>query len=66
MAYRIVTDSSSDILKKDDPNFRSVPLHIILGEDDWPDTADTDLAAFDEALDAWTGKSSTSLSLIHI
>ncbi len=60
MAYRIVTDSSSDILKKDDPGFRSVPLHIILGEEDWPDTADTDLDAFDAALDAYTGRSSTS------
>ncbi len=60
MAYRIVSDSSSDILKKDDPNYRSVPLHILFGDQDWPDTADTDLEAFDAAMDANTGRSSTS------
>jgi len=65
MTYRIVSDSSSDILKKDDPNYRSVPLHILFGGQDWPDTADTDLDAFDAALDANTGSSSTSCPSPH-
>ncbi len=60
MDYRIVSDSSSDILKTDDPHYRSVPLHILFGGQDWPDTAETDLDAFDAALDANTGRSSTS------
>ena len=65
MSYRIVSDSSSDILKSEDPHYRSVPLHILIGGEDWPDTADTDLAAFDRAMDANTGRSSTSCPSPH-
>lgn len=60
MDYRIVTDSSSDILKSEDPRFASVPLHIMFNGQDWPDTAELDLDAFDAAMDANTASSSTS------
>lgn len=60
MSYRIVSDSSSNLLTADNPDYCTVPLHILLGDRDWEDAPETDLQAFDEAMDRNTGRSSTS------
>ena len=60
MSYIIVSDSSSNILKMSVPNYKTVPLHIMLGKEDWPDTSETDLSLFDKALDGFKGKTASS------
>ncbi len=60
MSYLIVSDSSSNILKMSGANYKTVPLHIMLGSEDWPDTTDTDLSLFDRALDSFRGKTASS------
>lgn len=60
MNYKIVTDSSSNVLTMAQSDFSSVPLHIIVGEQDFIDDADIDLAAMQRALSEHKGKSSTA------
>ena len=60
MSYLIVSDSSSNLMKLAGKAYKTVPLHIILGETDWPDSPDTDLRLFDEALDSFKGKTASS------
>lgn len=60
MRYRIVADSSADLLTVNDVEFASVPLHIIVGEQDFIDDAKVDLAAMQHALDTYKGKTSTA------
>ncbi len=50
MSYAIVSDSSSNIFDMHDEHYRTVPLHIIIDGRDWPDDADSDLSAFNDAL----------------
>ena len=50
MSYAIVSDSSSNVLDMHDEHYRTVPLHIIIDGKDWPDTLESDMKAFNEAL----------------
>ncbi len=57
MSYMIVSDSSSNLFRfADEEHYRTVPLHILLGDEDWADTPDVDLSGFDRAIDSFTGK----------
>ena len=60
MSYLIVSDSSSNLRSIAGENYRTVPLHIMLGDTDWADTADVDMNAFDEAFDNCRSKTSSS------
>lgn len=60
MSYLIVSDSSSNLFKIEGENYKTVPLHIMIGDTDWADTADVDMDAFDEALYSFDGKTSSS------
>ena len=39
MKMRMVADSSANLLEMKDVEFASVPVHIIVGEQDYADTA---------------------------
>lgn len=60
MSYLIVSDSSSNLLKLAGENYRTVPLHVMLGSTDWADTPETDLSLFDKALDSYRGRTTSS------
>lgn len=60
MNYKIVTDSSANVLSIAQSAFSSVPLHIIVGDQDFVDDADIDLEAMQQALSSYKGKSSTA------
>ncbi len=58
--FKIVTDSSSDVLSVDGVNFRSVPLKIITDEKEFFDNENLNVAEMVEYLSHHKGKSSTS------
>ena len=60
MNYKIIADSSSDILTLDTVPFASVPLKITAGERTFVDDADCDVAAMTEYMLSYKGKSSTA------
>ena len=60
MKMRIVADSSANLLEMKDVEFASVPVHIIVGEQDYADTAEIDLAAFQQHLREYKGKTTTA------
>ena len=60
MNYRIVSDSSSNILSSSDSRFLSVAMHIIINGKDWPDEPGTDVDQMTEALYTTGKPSSTS------
>ena len=60
MSYLIVSDSSSNLFNIEGENYKTVPLHIMIGGTDWADTADVDMDAFDEAIYSFDGKTSSS------
>lgn len=59
MNYKIVSDSSSNVLTMDDPCFVSVPLKII-AQKEYVDDAACDVAAMVENLKKYKGKSGSS------
>lgn len=60
MDFRIVSDSSSNILQSDDPYYASVAMHIVIDDHDWVDEPGNDVDRMTEALYTTTQKSSTS------
>jgi len=60
MNYKIVADSSANVLPVDFSNFSSVPLHILVGDLEFIDDQNIDLAEMQNALDTFKGKTSTS------
>lgn len=60
MEFKIVVDSSSDVLELDGAEFESVPLKIITEEKEFTDNKDLDVAEMVEYLSHHKGKSSTS------
>lgn len=60
MNYKIVSDSSSNMFKYDKCEFKSVPLHIIVGDKSFEDSESLNLSEMQESLDSYKGKSSTS------
>ena len=60
MNYKIVTDSSANVLEIEGMDLGVVPLHVIVGEDDFVDNASLDLAKMQEALTSYKGKTSTA------
>lgn len=60
MDYKIVADSSADILSLDGAVFESVPLKIITDEREFTDDADLDVYGMVEYLKRYHGRSSTS------
>lgn len=60
MKIKIVADSSCDIYTLEHADFESVPLHIIVGDNDFTDDATLDVSAMQNALDVHKDKTSTS------
>lgn len=60
MEFKIVVDSSSDVLELAGAEFESVPLKIITEEKEFTDNKDLDVAEMVEYLSQHKGKSSTS------
>lgn len=60
MNYKIVTDSSADVLSLKGVPLGVVPLHILVGEREFIDDEALDMDDFLQTLDAYNGKSSTS------
>lgn len=60
MNYKIIADSSSDVLTLDTVPFASVPLKITAGDRTFVDDADCDVAAMTEFMLSYKGKSSTA------
>lgn len=60
MNYKIVSDSSANLLNLEGVNFQSVPLHIIVADKDFEDNTDVDLNEMQNSLSSHNGKSSTS------
>ena len=59
MTYKLVSDSSSNILAMEDPNFASVPMKV-RAEKEYIDNEQLDLAAMVEDLKAYKGKSGSA------
>ena len=60
MNFKIVSDSSSDLLNIDSVDFESVPLKIITDEREYVDNAELDVSAMLEDLAKYKGKSKSS------
>lgn len=60
MNYKIVSDSSANLLNLEGICFESVPLHVIVGENDFIDNESLNLNNMTETLASYKGKSSTS------
>ena len=60
MSYRIVSDSSSNILKLDNADYKSVPLTVVLGEKQFVDDENLDVRAMVEEMSKSKEKCSTS------
>ncbi len=58
--YKIVSDSAADILSLDKLPLSIVPLHILVGEQEFVDDANIDLNQMQAALTSYKGKSSTA------
>lgn len=65
MKMKIVADSSANLLALPDIDFGVVPLHIIVGENDYIDDDKIDLTAMQENLSSYKGKTSTSSPSPH-
>ena len=59
MSFRIVSDSSSNVLTLSDANYTTVPLKIVAGKE-YVDDKNLDVAAMVADLKAYTGKSGSS------
>lgn len=60
MNYKIVSDSSANILATQGLDLGVVPLHVIVGESDFVDNETLDLDQMQKELSAYNGKTSTS------
>lgn len=60
MEYKIISDSSSDIVKLSGVPFANVPLKIITSEKEYVDTADLDVSGMLSDLEQYKGRSSSS------
>ena len=60
MKYKIVSDSSSNLLKLSGVDYDTVPLHIIVSDHDFIDNGELDLNEMQSTLSTYKGKSSTS------
>ncbi len=59
MSYLIVSDSSSNILQERE-HYKTVPLHVMLGTEEWIDLPETEIDLFEKARDAFKGKTASS------
>ena len=57
---KIVADSSSNILELENVDYASVPLHVIVGENDYIDDASVNINEMQQSLSDFKGKTSTS------
>ena len=62
MKMKIVADSSANLLALPDIDFGIVPLHVIVGENDYVDDDKIDLTAMQEAVLAWMDKDQMDIS----
>lgn len=60
MNYKIVSDSSANLICVDEVNFATVPLHIIVSDRDFVDNENVDVNVMQNVLSSYKGKSSTS------
>ncbi|MDO4966919.1 MAG: DegV family protein [Lachnospiraceae bacterium] len=60
MNYKIVSDSSANLLELPAFNFSTVPLHVIVSDKDFVDNKDLNLDEMLNTLSSYKGKSSTS------
>lgn len=58
--FKIVSDSSSNLISLEGVSFASVPLHILVGEQSFVDDETLDVNAMFDALSSYNGPSSTS------
>lgn len=65
MNYKIVSDSSANLLSLDSFNYEAVPLHIITADQDFIDDQNLSLKEFQDTLSSYNGKSSTSCPNTH-
>lgn len=65
MNYKIVSDSSANLIKHDKVNFATVPLHIIAADKIFVDDKYLNTNAMQKYLAAYKGKSSTSCPNTH-
>lgn len=65
MKMKIVADSSANLLALPDIDFGIVPLHVIVGENDYVDDDKINLTAMQEDLSSYKGKTSTSSPSPH-
>ena len=65
MKMKIVADSSANLLALPDIDFGIVPLHVIVGENDYVDDDKIDLTAMQKDLSSYKGKTSTSSPSPH-
>ena len=66
MKMKIVADSSANLLALPDIDFGIVPLHVIVGENDYVDDDKIDLTAMQKDLSSYKGKTSTSSPIITL
>ena len=60
MSFKIISDSSSNILELSTPNYSSVPLKILLGDKEYVDNTELDVKGFVEEMSTSKEKCSTS------
>lgn len=65
MTYKIVADSSSDVLRLDTVPFASSPLKIVTAQREFTDDSTLDVREMAEFLRSYNGKSSTSCPNTH-
>ncbi len=65
MRYIIVSDSSSNIFELQDVAYASVPMKIIAGDREYPDTPALDLQGMVRDLKQFKGKSGSSCANVH-
>ncbi|ACV22937.1 Fatty acid-binding protein TM_1468 [Slackia heliotrinireducens] len=65
MSVKIVSDSSSDTLSIEGVDYTTVPLHIIVGEEDFVDDENVNVLAMQAAIDKFGGPTSTSCPSPH-
>ena len=60
MSYKIVSDSSCNYLNIENEHYATVPMHIMVGSDDWADTSETDVDQLNSLLLTTKEKTSSS------
>lgn len=60
MTYKVISDSSINLFDIGNSNYRTVPLHVIVGDENFIDNKDVDINKMQKALESFKGKTSTA------